>query len=56
MAQSETAGYSKQGIFNASETQKWSIKLRHILFQVGKLVLLCSSSTNEALIKSESQW
>ncbi|KAJ7331383.1 hypothetical protein DFH08DRAFT_1021489 [Mycena albidolilacea] len=33
MAQSETAGYSKQGIFNASETQKRSIKLRHVLFQ-----------------------
>ncbi|KAJ7846486.1 hypothetical protein B0H14DRAFT_2584116 [Mycena olivaceomarginata] len=33
MAQSETAGYSKQGIFNASETQKRLIKLRHVLFQ-----------------------
>ncbi|KAJ7866778.1 hypothetical protein B0H14DRAFT_2573215 [Mycena olivaceomarginata] len=33
MAQSETAGYSKQGIFNASETQKRSIKLCHVLFQ-----------------------
>ncbi|KAJ7726973.1 hypothetical protein B0H14DRAFT_2640996 [Mycena olivaceomarginata] len=33
MAQSETAGYSKQGIFSAIETQKQSIKLRHVLFQ-----------------------
>ncbi|KAJ7804664.1 hypothetical protein B0H14DRAFT_2612087 [Mycena olivaceomarginata] len=36
MAQTETAGYSKQGIFNASETQKRSIKLRHVLFQVAE--------------------
>ncbi|KAJ7303506.1 hypothetical protein DFH08DRAFT_825795 [Mycena albidolilacea] len=55
MAQSETAGYSKQGIFNASETQKRSIKLCCVLFQVGTLVLLCSSSTNEALINSETK-